>query len=77
MQHDANIYICYGLCICAVTRSVDSKLCTCCRLLRQIIFEPYKTGFEEEKNFQPALGQIIAGRYRVVELLGQVRPSKG
>lgn len=47
----------------------DCLLCRCV----QIIFEPYRTGFEEEKNFIPEQGQIIAGRYRVVELLGQVR----
>jgi hypothetical protein len=39
-----------------------------------VIFEPHRTGFEEEKNFNPVPGAIIAGRYEVAEMLGQVNP---
>eukprot|EP00607_Mallomonas_marina_P010090 CAMPEP_0182419856 /NCGR_PEP_ID=MMETSP1167-20130531/4210_1 /TAXON_ID=2988 /ORGANISM="Mallomonas Sp, Strain CCMP3275" /LENGTH=785 /DNA_ID=CAMNT_0024594991 /DNA_START=38 /DNA_END=2392 /DNA_ORIENTATION=- len=37
----------------------------------KIIFEPYKTGFEETKHFKPVKGTIVAGRFRVSEILGQ------
>jgi hypothetical protein len=40
-----------------------------------VIFEPFRTGFEESKNFDPHKGQVVAGRYEVVEFLGQVRGS--
>ena len=39
----------------------------------RIVFEPYKTGFEEgsdNQNYQPAIGTLIAGRYEVDEVLG-------
>jgi hypothetical protein len=37
-----------------------------------VIFEPHRTGFEEDKNFNPVPGTIVAGRYEVAEMLGQV-----
>ncbi|KAJ1418813.1 kinase-like domain-containing protein, partial [Ochromonadaceae sp. CCMP2298] len=37
----------------------------------KVIFEPYKTGFEENKDLQHPKGTIIAGRFEVHELLGQ------
>lgn len=37
----------------------------------KVIFEPFKTGFEEVKHFNPAKGTIIAGRYEVADTLGQ------
>ena len=38
----------------------------------QVIFDPFRTGFEENKDYSPPKGSIIAGRYEVVEVLGQV-----
>mmetsp|Transcript_15756 Transcript_15756/g.23682 ORF Transcript_15756/g.23682 Transcript_15756/m.23682 type:complete len:717 (-) Transcript_15756:295-2445(-) len=37
----------------------------------KVIFDPYRTGFEEDKHFNPLPGTIVAGRYEVVEMLGQ------
>ena len=39
----------------------------------QVIFDPYRTGFEDSKTFTPPKGTIIAGRYEVTDVLGQVR----
>jgi hypothetical protein len=38
----------------------------------KVIFEPFRTGFEEEKHFNPPTGAIIVGRYEICETLGQV-----
>ena len=37
----------------------------------RVIFDPFRTGFEESKNFNPPKGTMIAGRYEVNEILGQ------
>jgi hypothetical protein len=37
----------------------------------KVIFEPFRTGFEESKHFNPPKGTIIAGRYEVSDFLGQ------
>lgn len=42
----------------------------------KVIFERYKTGFEEYKEFQISLGMCIAGRYIVESQLGQAAFSK-
>jgi serine/threonine protein kinase len=42
-----------------------------CFFQLKVIFEPYRTGFEEQKDFQPPKGTIIAGRYEVYDILGQ------
>lgn len=44
---------------------------THCFFNLKVIFEPYKTGFEETKDLQHPKGTIIAGRYEVADLLGQ------
>ena len=36
----------------------------------RIVYEAGRTGFEEEKEFEAAVGSIIAGRYRVVDYIG-------
>ena len=36
----------------------------------KVIFNPYKTGFEESKNFNAPIGTIIAGRYEVCDFIG-------
>lgn len=36
----------------------------------KVIFEPYKTGFEESKDLKHPKGTIIAGRYEVQDVLG-------
>lgn len=36
----------------------------------KVIFEPYKTGFEESKDLKHPPGTIIAGRYEVQDVLG-------
>lgn len=41
----------------------------CCYYLK-VIFDPSRTGFEEQKDFQYAAGTIIAGRYEVCSKLG-------
>lgn len=37
----------------------------------KVIFDPFKTGFEESKHFVAKKGDIIAGRYQVSSILGQ------
>lgn len=37
----------------------------------KVIFEPFRTGFEDNKDLTPPKGTIIAGRYEVVDFLGQ------
>lgn len=37
----------------------------------KVIFKPFITGFEEHKDFQPNPGSIVAGRYEVVDMLGE------
>lgn len=37
----------------------------------RVVFEPHRTGFEEKKDFQPAVESVIAGKYRVDAYLGQ------
>lgn len=39
----------------------------------KVIFDPFKTGFEEDKEFNLPKGSIVAGRYEVMDVLGQVR----
>lgn len=36
----------------------------------KVVFEPNKTGFEEQKHFTPTKGTVIAGRYQVSDVLG-------
>lgn len=36
----------------------------------RIVYEAGRTGFEEEKEFEAAVGSVIAGRYRVVDYIG-------
>jgi len=49
-------------------RGVDGEHCY---FDLKVIFDPYRTGFEEDKNFNPSPGTIIAGRYEMMEVLGQ------
>lgn len=49
-------------------RGVDGEHCF---FDLKVIFDPYRTGFEEDKNFNPPPGTIIAGRYEMMEVLGQ------
>ena len=49
-------------------RGVDGEHCF---FDLKVIFDPFRTGFEESKNFNPPPGTIIAGRYEVMEVLGQ------
>mmetsp|Transcript_7570 Transcript_7570/g.12748 ORF Transcript_7570/g.12748 Transcript_7570/m.12748 type:complete len:486 (+) Transcript_7570:2338-3795(+) len=42
-----------------------------CYFNLKVIFEPYKTGFEENKDLQHPRGTILAGRYEVQDMLGQ------
>jgi len=44
---------------------------THCFFNLKVIFEPYKTGFEESKDLKHPKGSIIAGRYEVYDVLGQ------
>jgi hypothetical protein len=37
----------------------------------KVIFNPFRTGFEEDKDFNPPKGTIVAGRYEVCDVLGQ------
>jgi serine/threonine protein kinase len=43
---------------------------THCFFNLKVIFEPYKTGFEESKDLKHPPGTIIAGRYEVQDVLG-------
>jgi hypothetical protein len=36
----------------------------------RIVYEAGRTGFEEEKEFEAAVGSVIAGRYRVMDYIG-------
>ena len=36
----------------------------------RIVYEAGRTGFEEDKEFEAAVGSVIAGRYRVVDYIG-------
>ena len=38
----------------------------------KVIFDPFRTGFEEEKDFNPPPGAIVVGKYEICETLGQV-----
>lgn len=49
-------------------RGVDGQ--RTCFFNLKIIFEPYRTGFEETKELSLPKGSIIAGRYQVSEVLG-------
>ena len=42
-----------------------------CYFNLKVIFEPYKTGFEESKDLQHPRGAVLAGRYEVHDVLGQ------
>lgn|SRR3990167_2726718 len=42
----------------------------------KVIYNRERTGFEEVKEFQIVLGSVIAGRYQVVEFLGEAAFSK-
>ena len=37
----------------------------------KVIFDPYRTGFEDSKHFVARKGEVIAGRYQVTDMLGQ------
>lgn len=41
-----------------------------CYFNLKVIFEPYRTGFEESKDFKHQKGTLIAGRYEVYDVLG-------
>lgn len=43
---------------------------THCYFNLKVIFEPFKTGFEESKDLQHSKGTILAGRYEVHDVLG-------
>jgi hypothetical protein len=43
---------------------------THCYFNLKVIFEPYRTGFEETKDFKYQKGTIVAGRYEVYDVLG-------
>lgn len=40
------------------------------------MFDQDKTGFEDPKDFQIVINEVIAGRYQMIELLGQAQFSK-
>ncbi|KPI84817.1 putative protein kinase [Leptomonas seymouri] len=42
----------------------------------RIIMNPFKTGFEEEKNFPIIAGTVIAGRYEIIQMLGKATFSR-
>lgn len=42
----------------------------------KVIFDRERTGFEESKEFPIIINSIIAGRYQVLEFLGQAAFSK-
>ena len=37
----------------------------------KVIFDPFRTGFENSKHFVARKGDVIAGRYQVTDMLGQ------
>ncbi|RYG68302.1 hypothetical protein EON64_05495 [archaeon] len=41
-----------------------------CYFNLKVIFEPYRTGFEDSKDFKHSKGLVIAGRYEVADVLG-------
>ncbi|TPP46297.1 Protein kinase domain family protein [Leishmania donovani] len=43
----------------------------------RVIMDPFKTGFEEEKNFPIVPGTVIAGRYEIIQMLGKATFSHG
>lgn len=36
----------------------------------KVVYERNRTGFEDSKDLQPAMGSLVAGRYRVRSFLG-------
>jgi serine/threonine protein kinase len=42
----------------------------------RVIMDPFKTGFEEEKNFPIIAGTVIAGRYEIIQMLGKATFSR-
>lgn len=42
----------------------------------RVIMDPFKTGFEEEKNFPIVAGTVIAGRYEIIQMLGKATFSR-
>jgi serine/threonine protein kinase len=42
----------------------------------KVVYDREKTGFEESKEFQIVINSVIAGRYQVMEFLGQAAFSK-
>ncbi|KAG5483780.1 hypothetical protein LSCM4_04934 [Leishmania orientalis] len=42
----------------------------------RVIMDPFKTGFEEEKNFPIVPGTVIAGRYEIIQMLGKATFSR-
>jgi len=52
----------------------DGVLYDCYNL--KVIYDREKTGFEESKEFQIVINSVIAGRYQVMEFLGQAAFSK-
>jgi serine/threonine protein kinase len=43
---------------------------THCYFNLKVIFEPYRTGFEESKDLKHPKGAVLAGRYEVYDVLG-------
>ena len=37
----------------------------------KVIYEKHKTGFEENKDFQTYPGDVIAGKYEVLSVIGE------
>ena len=42
----------------------------------RVLMDPYRTGFEEEKEYPIVPGNIVAGRYQIIDLLGQATFSR-
>ena len=42
----------------------------------QVRMDPYRTGFEEERELPIIAGTVIAGRYQIIDLLGQATFSR-
>jgi serine/threonine protein kinase len=40
------------------------------------VFDQDRTGFEDHKDFQIVINEVIAGRYQIVSVLGQAQFSK-
>jgi serine/threonine protein kinase len=42
----------------------------------KVVFNQDKTGFEDHKDFQIVINEVVAGRYQIVSVLGQAQFSK-